>query len=143
MQDHHVKLTVKFRWENIMVWGCFISNGVDNIYHIYSHMDSNLYCQILKKDLLGIIRWYEMDKENITFQQDNDPKHTAHLTKQWFEDNNIRVLDWPAQSPDLNPIEHLWNEIDRRLRQLETPIRTQDQLWDAIQKIWVEYVRSW
>ncbi|POG69876.1 hypothetical protein GLOIN_2v1439390, partial [Rhizophagus irregularis DAOM 181602=DAOM 197198] len=40
--------------------------------------------------------------------------------------------------PDFNPIEHLWNEMDRRLRRLETPIRTQDQMWDAIQKIWVE-----
>lgn len=121
-----------------MVWGCFTSDGVGNICRIYGHMNGDLYRQILKEDLLGTIAWHGMNKENIIFQQDNDPKHTAHLTKQWFEDNGVKVLDWPAQSPDLNPIEHLWNEMDRRLRRLGTPVRTQDQLWDAIQKIWVE-----
>ena len=138
LRDHHVKPTVKFGWGNIMVWGCFTSDGVGNICRIYGHMNGDLYRQILKEDLLGTIEWHGMDKENIIFQQDNDPKHTAHLTKQWFEDNRVKVLDWPAQSPDLNPIEHLWNEMDRRLRRLETPVRTQDHLWDAIQKIWVE-----
>ncbi len=138
LRDHHVKPTVKFGWGSIMVWGCFTSDGVGNICRIYGHMDGNLYRQILEEDLLGTIEWHGMDKDNIIFQQDNDPKHTALLTKQWFEDNSIRVLDWPAQSPDLNPIEHLWNEMDRRLRRLETPVRTQDQVWDAIQKIWVE-----
>ena len=101
-------------------------------------MDGNLYRQILEEDLLGTIEWHEMNKDNIIFQQDNDLKHTANLTKQQFEDNAIRVLDWLAQSPDLNPIEHLWNEMDRCLRRLETPVRTQDQVQDAIQKIWVE-----
>ena len=101
-------------------------------------MNGDLYRQILREDLLGTIEWHGMDKDNIIFQQDNDPKHTANLTKQWLEDNRVKVLDWPAQSPDLNPIEHLWNEMDRRLRRLEIPVRTQDQLWDAIQKIWVE-----
>lgn len=38
---------------------------------------------------------------------------------QWYADNNVHRLDWPAQSPDLNPIEHLWDELDLRLRSRE------------------------
>ena len=45
--------------------------------------------------------------DNVIFQYDNDPKHTANLTKDWLSDNKVIVLDWPAQSLDLNPIEHL------------------------------------
>lgn len=49
-----------------------------------------------------------------TFQHDNDPKHTAKLFKPG-SDNRVRVIEWPAQSPDLNPIENLWDQIDRKL----------------------------
>lgn len=49
--------------------------------------------------------------------QDNARPHTAMATLQLLQDNNVRTLDWPACSPDLNPIEHVWDEVDRRVRQ--------------------------
>jgi transposase len=110
--------------------------GVGNLCKIDGKMDSELYRRILTDDFLGTLTWYNLNKEDVIFQQDNDPKHTAKLTKEWFEENDIKVLEWPAQSPDLNPIEHLWNEVDRRLRKLPVKVTKKDQLWEQIQDVW-------
>jgi hypothetical protein len=86
--------------------------------------------------------------EDFIFQQDGDSKHTAiimrggydrKLKKQipgWFAENEVEVMQWPSQSPDLNPIEHLWAEVERKLgaRSFKRP----QELWEAIQKVWSE-----
>ncbi len=50
------------------------------------------------------------------FEQDLAPAHTAKGTKSWFNDHGVTVLDWPANSPDLTPIENLWGIVKRKMR---------------------------
>ena len=63
--------------------------------------------------------------------QENDPKHTSKLAKSALEINIVNVLKWPAQSPDLNPIENLWNDVAERIKKQKTRILT--DLWQDIQ----------
>ena len=127
---------IKFGSESVMIWECFTSHGVSGFCKIDGTMNAELYQQILCEDLLNTIKVQGFAIKDIIFQQDGDPKHTANSTKRWLQRNKIKVLDWPAQSPDLNPIEHLWNEIDRHLCHLPGQISGKEDLWIKIQQVW-------
>jgi transposase len=134
--SRNVRPTVKHGGGCIMVWGCMTAQGIGFLTRIDGGLDAKLYQQILNDELMDTIEWYNLKRSDVVFQHDNDPKHTAKSTKEWLDQSGLQVLDWPAQSPDLNPIEHLWNEVDRRLRNLPEPPRSREDLWNKLQDVW-------
>ena len=109
-KKHNTIPTVKFRDGSIMIWGCFSSKGTGELQVIHDRMNSSMYREILEKNFQKSATSLGHGR-NFGLQYDNDPKHTAKLTKEWFENNGIRTLNWPSQSHDLNPIENSWNTL--------------------------------
>lgn len=138
LQDWEVEGTVKHGGGNIMVWGAMGWNGVGRMVEVEGRMNAQQYVDILTDGLLPTIAESGILAGNVIFQQDNDPKHTSKLAQNWFEDQGITVMDWPAQSPDLNPIEHLWEHIKHQLNTWDMPPKGVHELWERAAGEWNE-----
>ena len=79
------------------------------------NMDMHYYVDILDKNLIQSGNHLRLDRHFIS-QQGNDPKHTLGLAKAWLKKNKIELLPWASFSPDMESIEHLWDEFDRRVK---------------------------
>ncbi len=119
-----------------MIWDCFTKNGLRLLVKLEGRINATAYVDMLKNSLLPFIDALK-DKENYIFQEDNAPIHTANIAKKWRRDNNITNLPWPAQSPDMNPIENLWEELDRQVRARKPLPKNRGELWQALQEEWI------
>ena len=119
-----------------MVWGCMGWNGVGVLSEVQRIMNADQYCDILDGGVQESFETLEMPEGERIFQQDNDPKHTSKKATKWFEDNDVEVMVWPAQSPDLNPIEHLWEHLKRVLRKNPVPAKGAHELWERVVEEW-------
>ena len=78
---------------------------------VEGRMDAEQYVAILEEGLLQSMENSGIPADEVIFQQNNDPKHISRRAKIWFEEQDIKLLDWLAQSPDFNLIEHTWGHL--------------------------------
>lgn len=126
MLDCCTRKTMKHNEGNIMVWGAMSSSGVGSIYWVVGTMNVEQYMVILK-NILVPSKEKLIGRQEGVLMQDNDPKHKPKPTKRWLPNNNVTVLTWPLQSPDLNHIEQRilglkWQEVTLASRN-ETELR--------------------
>jgi hypothetical protein len=117
-----------------MLWGCFSAARTGRLVKIEGKLNGAKYREILDENLLQSTQ----DLRLFTFQQDNDPKHTAKKTQEWLWDKSLNVLAWPSQSLDLNPIEHFWRDLKKAVQRSPSNLTELERLcreeWEKLPK---------
>ncbi len=101
--------------QSVMIWGAISSAGFGPLCFLKTNVIAQIYQAILEHFILPSTDQHFKDADFI-FQQDLAPAHTAKSTRSWLNDHVVGVLDWQANSPDLNPIENLWGIVKSKIR---------------------------
>ena len=119
---------------SVMVWVGIMYNYRTALVQIRGNLNAAKYCgDVLTNHVIPYVNAHP----NVTFQQDNATSHAARQRRLLLQANNVNVvLDWPTKSPYLNPIEHLWDELDRRIRSRPVQPNNERELWNALVHEW-------
>lgn len=135
LEAKNMQATVKHGGGNVMVWGCMSARGVGELVIIDGIMNAEKYVEVLRGNLKKSVQKLGIENSYL-FQQDNDPKHTAKKTKEWLLYNARQMLPTPPQSPDINPIENLWAQLEVKIRKCSCSSR-KDLIFN-LRKCWAE-----
>lgn len=117
----------------VMIWACFGAGGY-RMAIVNGKLNSEAYTDMLEIHMLPYGE--DLGSPEWVFQQDNAPSHYAEATWHWFGENNVKVLDWPAVSPDMNPIENVWGMLIRIVYEGGRQFDSRNQLIAAIESAW-------
>ena len=118
----------------VNVCGCFNINGFGKLYCFKNNLTDPLLTKIYSKALVPSAEAWFGKTSNWTLQEDNDPKHRSKISTAWKCSKGITTLDWPSQSPDLNPIENVWAFMKHKLK--KNPVDSVDSLVRRLRSIW-------
>jgi len=135
-ESANLRPTFKSGRESDMVWGGFSSMGRTPLFRMEGSMNSQSYTQLLETQVFHYLCADFGSPDGAWFQEDLAPCHTAKKCKAAKQALGLKVLPWVGQSPDLNPIENAWAELERRLRARPTAPKTKDDLFAALQDEW-------
>jgi hypothetical protein len=124
---------------SVMFWGCISVWGIGPLVALEGSQNQHTYCEMLKNHFIDE---FKAAKEefgiDFQFMQDNAPCHKTRKVDDFLRTNGIPTLEWPPQSPEINPIENIWNIIKaRRNKRFEMPTN-REELIDPIFTIWDE-----
>lgn len=117
-----------------MIWGVISSKGNGRLHIVEGTMRQDQYLKVLETKLLRQTRDWFGDGEFV-FMHDSAPCHKAKKVTKFLQDHQIQVLDWPGNSPDLNPIENVWAALKVEISRKKIITTTQELI--------VNIIRAW